>query len=230
MILLLGLVVFLFAFASGKNAKRNIPKPKINFLGEDNLFITSDNVSKLLIQNYGALKNVTKETLDLNVLENALKSNAMIKNAEVYLSVDGTLNAEVEQKTPIARVSTKVSYYIDTDGEYMPLSSNFSARVPLITGYVEKNNLKNLYEVAQKVTNDNFLKTHVYEIHQDKNEKLYLKLRQCNFMVKLGDVEFIDKKVNNLKAFYKKTSKEKTLNNYSVVNLQFENQVICTKI
>ncbi|MCB4808085.1 cell division protein FtsQ/DivIB [Tamlana sp. 62-3] len=230
MVLLLGLISFLFAFASGRNAKRNVGTPKINFLGENNLFITSDNVSKLLIQNYGSVSNIAKETLDLNVLENALKSNAMIKNAEVYLSVNGTLNADVEQKTPIARVNTTASYYIDADGQYMPLSSNFSARVPLVTGYVEKNNLKSVYKVAQKVINDDFLKTHVFEIHQDQNRKLYLKLRQCSFMVKLGDVSFIDKKVNNLKAFYKKSSKEKTLNQYSVVNLQFENQVICTKI
>ncbi|WP_240475204.1 cell division protein FtsQ/DivIB [Neotamlana sedimentorum] len=230
MILLLGLVTFLCAFASGRNAKRNIVKPKIKFLGENNLFITSENVSKLLIQNYVGLENVPKETLDLNVLENTLKSNAMIKSAEVYLAVNGTLKANVEQKTPIARVNTNVSYYIDTDGEYMPLSSNFSARVPFVTGYVEKNNLKGVHTVAQKVMNDDFLKTHVFEIHQDQNHKLYLKLRQCDFMVKLGDINFIERKINNLKAFYKKSSKEKTLNQYSVVNLQFENQVICTKI
>ncbi|WP_238320934.1 cell division protein FtsQ/DivIB [Neotamlana nanhaiensis] len=230
MVLLLGLVTFLFAFASGRNAKRYVAKPKVNFLGENNLFITSENVSKLLIQNYAGLENVPKETLDLNVLENTLKSNAMIKNAEVYLSVNGTLNADIVQKTPIARVNTNASYYIDADGQYMPLSSNFSARVPLVTGYVEKNNLKSVHTVAQKVMNDDFLKTHVFEIHRDQNHKLYLKLRQCHFMVKLGDVNFIDKKINNLKAFYKKSSKEKTLNSYSVVNLQFENQVICTKI
>jgi cell division protein FtsQ len=40
----------------------------------------------------------------------------------------------------------------------------------------------------------------------------------------------LDKKINNLKAFYKKSLKEKTLNNYSNVNLQFDNQVVCTKL
>ena len=230
MMVLLGIMAFLFAFASFKNGSRMVSKPNVAFVGENNLFITNETVSKLLIQNYGDVKNVAKETLDLNVLENTLKSNPMIKTAEVYVAVNGTLNAKIEQKTPIARISTNASYYIDDEGSYMPLSDNYSARVPLVTGYVEKNNLKNIYKIARKVNEDEFLKKHVFEIHQDINKALYLKLRKCNFLVKLGDENFLNKKINNLKAFYKKNQKDKTLNTYSKVNLQFENQVICTKI
>ncbi|WP_347709794.1 cell division protein FtsQ/DivIB [Jejuia spongiicola] len=229
MIVLLSLVVFLFAFSSNRNGQRVITKPNVKFIGDDNLFITNETVSKLLIQNYRGVKNVPKETLVLNELENALKSNPMIKTAEVYVAVNGTLNAEIEQKTPIARVSTNASYYIDDEGLYMPLSDNYSARVPLVTGYIEKNNLKNVYKVASKINTDDFLKKNVIEIHQSVNKKIYLKLRQCKFLVQLGDVSFLDKKINNLKAFYQKNQKEKTLNNYSKVNLQFENQVVCTK-
>ena len=230
MIVLLVLVGFLFAFASSRNGSRSLSRPNVSFVGDNNLFITNETVSKLLIQNYGSVKNVPKETLDLNELENALKSNPMIKTAEVYVAVNGALNAKIEQKTPIARISTNASYYIDDEGSYMPLSKNYSARVPLVTGYVEKNNLKNVYKIARKVNEDEFLKKHVFEIHQDINKQLFLKLRKCDFLVKLGDENFLNKKINNLKAFYKKNLKDKTLNKYSKVNLQFENQVICTKI
>jgi cell division protein FtsQ len=229
MIVLLGLVVFLYAFASHRNAVRKVSKPNIQFVGDNNLFVTYETVSKLLIQNHQDVKNMPKETLDLNLLESALNSNPMIKSAEVYVTVNGVLNAEIEQKRPIARVSTNASYYIDDEGFYMPLSSNYSARVPLVTGYVKKNNLKNVFTVASKIESDEFLKKNVVEIHQDDNKVIYLKLRQCRFLVQLGSVDFLDKKVNNLKAFYQKSLKEKTLNNYSKVNLQFDNQVVCTK-
>lgn len=229
MIVLLGLVVFLYAFASHRNAVRKVSQPNIQFVGENNLFVTYETVSKLLIQNHQDVKNMPKETLDLNLLESALNSNPMIKSAEVYVTVNGVLNAEIEQKRPIARVSTNASYYIDDEGFYMPLSSNYSARVPLVTGYVKKNNLKNVFTVASKIESDEFLKKNVVEIHQDDNKVIYLKLRQCRFLVQLGSVDFLDKKVNNLKAFYQKSLKEKTLNNYSKVNLQFDNQVVCTK-
>ncbi len=224
------LVVFLFAFAAKRNAKRLVSKPNIEFMGENNLYITHDAVSKLLIQNFKTNGNVTKETLDLNQLESALKSNPMIKSAEVYVSVNGALTAEVVQKTPIARVYTNTSYYIDTDGLYMPLSVNYSARVPMVTGFVDKNDLQNIYKVAKKINDDVFLKKHIIEIKQGKNKDIYLKLRQCKFLVQLGDLNLLDKKINNLKAFYNKSLKEKTLGNYSKVNLQFDNQVVCTKI
>lgn len=224
------LVVFLYAFASSRNSVRKVSEPNIQFIGEDNLFITEEAVSKLLIQSYGNIKNMPKETLALNVLERALNSNPMIKTAEVYVTVNGTLTAKIEQKRPIARVSTNASYYIDDEGFYMPLSSNYSARVPIVTGHVEKNNLENVYAVARKVEQDDFLKKNVIEIHQDVNKVIYLRLRQCHFLVQLGSVDFLDKKINNLKAFYQKSLKENTLNNYSKVNLQFDNQVVCTKM
>lgn len=69
----------------------------------------------------------------------------------------------------------------------------------------------------------------VIEIHQNKDETIYLKLRQCDFFVQVGDTSFLNKKINNLKAFYQKNLQDKTLNNYSKVNLQFDNQVVCTK-
>lgn|SRR5690606_4574698 len=224
------LVVFLYAFASSRNSVRKVSEPNIQFIGENNLFITEEAVSKLLIQSYGNIKNMPKETLALNVLERALNSNPMIKTAEVYVTVNGTLTAKIEQKRPIARVSTNASYYIDDEGFYMPLSSNYSARVPIVTGHVEKNNLENVYAVARKVEQDDFLKKNVIEIHQDVNKVIYLRLRQCHFLVQLGSVDFLDKKINNLKAFYQKSLKENTLNNYSKVNLQFDNQVVCTKM
>lgn len=230
MIVLLGVVVFLFAFSANRNSSRAITTPQVEFVSENNLFITNETVSKLLIQSCGGVKNVPKETLDLNELEKALKSNPMIKTAEVYVAVNGLLKAKIEQKTPIARVSTNASYYIDDEGLFMPLSKNYSARVPLVTGYVEKNNLKSVYKVARKIKDDEFLKKHVIEIHQDLNSEVFLRLRKYKFIVQLGDVNFLDKKVNNLKAFYKKNLKDKTLSNYSKVNLRFENQVICTKI
>ncbi len=224
------LVGFLFAFSANRNNVRIVSSPNINFVGESNMFITNENVSKLLIQSYHGLEKVPKETLDLNELENALKSNPMIKTAEVYVAVNGTLNAKIEQKTPIARVSTNASYYIDGDGFYMPLSSVFTARVPLVTGYVEKNNLKSIYIVAKKINEDEFLKKHVIEIHKGIDNMIYLKLRQSNFLVQLGDVTSLEKKINNLKAFYQQCLKENALDNYSKVNLQFDNQVVCTKI
>jgi len=229
MFVLLVLVVFLYAFSGTKNKVRNVSQPQVQFLGDNNLFITQANVSKLLIQNQENGAKASKEILDLNKLESALNSNPMIKSAEVYLSVNGELKAEVIQKKPIARVRANTSYYIDDQGAYMPLSSNHAARVPLVTGLVNKDALDNVFKIAEKINNDAFLNKYVIEIHQNEDNSVHLKLRQSAFIVHLGDLNQLDKKINNLKVFYQKALKEKTLNSYSKVNLQFDNQVVCTK-
>jgi cell division protein FtsQ len=227
--LLLGVVVFLYAFSNERNSSRRIDKIAIEFKGDDNLFITRDNVSKLLIQNEQPVTSIAKEVLVLNSLENTLNLNPMIKEAQVFVDVEGTLTAQVEQKKPIARVYTNVSYYIDDQGSYMPLSANYSARVPLVTGSIDKKQLQSVYKIAHKVQADEFLRKHVVEIQQDKNKQLQLKLRGQIFTVRLGNLEQLDKKINNLKAFYKKALKDNTLQDYQIVDLKFDNQVICTK-
>ena len=226
---LLVLVVFLYAFTNAKNADRIIDEPNVIFIGSDNLFLTHDNVSKLLILNQDGLKNKNKEIIDLNQLEFALNSNPMVKNAEVFMSIDGELSAQVEQKRPMARVHTNASYYIDDMGSFMPLSTNYSARVPLVTGVVYKNKLQKVYQIAKAIDEDLFLKQHVIEIHQDKNQDIQLKLRMFDFNVQFGDLKNLNKKINNFKAFYQKAIKDKTIHTYRSVNLRFDNQVICTK-
>lgn len=230
MIGLLCVILFLYAFASVKNNARKVSAPHVKFLGEQNLFITQEAVSKLLIQNQGSVTSVPKEALDLNKLEATLNSNKIIDFAEVFVNVNGELSAIVKQKKPIARVNNGNSYYIDSQGDYMPLSKDYTERVPLVTGTVSKKRLANVFKIADKIHNDEFLKTNVVEIHQNADKSIDLRLRQCKFKVQLGLLKHIDKKINNLKAFYQKAIKDKTLNKYSKVNLQFENQVVCTKI
>ena len=226
---LLSLVVFLFAFSSMRNSSRKVSAPEIKFIGENNLFITHETVSKLLIQNQQSVSNKPKEIIDLNGLEKALTSNPMIKEAQVFIDVEGKITAEIEQKKPIARVSTNASFYVDDMGSYMPLSTNYTARVPLITGTVYKNDLVNVFTIANKIQQDEFLKKHVVEIHQNENKSIDLKFRLNDFTIQLGSLKSLHKKINNLKAFYQKAMKDKTLDSYSMVNLKFDNQVICTK-
>lgn len=227
--LLLLFVVTLFAFSTERNGNRKITEVKVNFIGNENLYVTEETVNKLLIQNEQVITNVPKEILDLNGLETALNSNPMIKSAEVYLAVNGDVVADIEQRKPIARVVKSTSFYIDDEGKKMPLSSNRSARVPLVTGFVDDNNLENVFTIAKRIKNDDFLKTHIIEIMQHENQTISLKTRVLDFEVLVGTLDHLDKKINNLKAFYQKAKKDGSLSQYSKVNLQFDNQVVCTK-
>ena len=226
---LLGLVVFLYAFSSFKNNSRPVSSVNVQFTGEDNVFITSEMVNKLLIQSQEKLYFLPKDAIDLKEMEFLLESNDMIKSAQVYLTVNGEVRAKVEQKRPIARVASDDVFYIDEDGFRMPLSSQHSARVPLAYGIVDEADLETVYKVALTVYKDSFLKTYVTEIHQNENKEISLKLRLLDFEVLVGTLDNLEIKLQNLKAFYQKAKKDTMLDVYKSVNLQFENQVVCTK-
>ena len=228
-VLLLGLVVFLYAFSSHKNNSRSVVNLAVQFTGKENVYITTEMVNKLLIQNQEQLYNLPKDNLDLKEMEFLLESNDMIKSAQVYLTVNGEVRAKIEQRQPIARVYSNTTFYIDEEGLWMPLSPQHSARVPLITGVVEKEDLEVVYTMALKVYKDSFLKTYVTEIHQHQNKEISLKMRLLDFEVLVGTLENLDQKIKNLKAFYQKAKKDKLLGIYKSVNLQFDNQVVCTK-
>ena len=145
----------------------------------------------------------------------------MIKSAQVYLTVNGVVMAKVEQKTPIARVENDEMFYIDDEGFRMPLSTEHSARVPLVYGVVEDEDLQRVYKLALAAFNDSFLKTYLTEIHQNKNKEISLKLRLLDFEVLVGNIDNLEQKLKNLKAFYQKAKKDNMLDVYKSVNLQF---------
>ena len=228
---LIVLIAILFGFSSKRNKVKKIDDIKIMFENGDNLFITYEMVNKLLIQNYKELQSQPKENIFLNKLEKTLLSNEMIENAEVFLSIDGQLGAIITQKTPIARVNQdEQSYYIDSKGKKMPLSSNYSARVPIVEGITNGSISNDTYTLAKMVYEDDFLKKQIVGIEQLENNEFILKTRIGNQIVELGDLTNIDLKIKKLKAFYQKTMEDKTLDKYKKINLVYNDQVVCTKI
>ena len=224
------LAAVLFGFSSFRSAERKIDNISIKFLGDSNLYLTEDAVNKLLIQNYGHFENREKEQVVLNSIEAIIESDPMVKNAQVYFSVDGKLISEIVQRKPIGRVEGVNRFYLDDDGERMPLSKFHSARVPIITGKITGKGLEDAYIILNYIYKDDFLKKNVIGIHIKDEGDYQLKLRIEAFVVNLGSVENLDAKFKNFMAFYIKATKDRTLDNYAAVSLEFDNQVVCTKI
>ncbi|MCG2418471.1 cell division protein FtsQ/DivIB [Aequorivita sp. F47161] len=227
-IILLGVLAFLFSFTNKRNNARKLNKIEVVFTDENNPFITFDTVNKLLIQNHAKVTSIDKETLVLKEMEERLQKNPMVRDAQVYVSVDGTLGAKIEQRRPIGRVSATPDYYIDADGKKMPLSTVYSARVPIITGS-SKNYFNEITSLLLKIDEDEFMKKSVIGVNRLEDGSIQFELRKMDFNVLFGQPENIAQKFQNFKAFYKKTKQDSTLFEYKMVNLKFDNQVIATK-
>ncbi|NQZ43935.1 MAG: hypothetical protein HRT65_06450 [Flavobacteriaceae bacterium] len=223
-------IIVLYGFADYRSNAKTIDGLTIKFMGDNDLYINEDAVNKLLIQNYGSVKNRAKEQVVLNTIETVISSDPMVKNAQVYLTVEGELISKIVQREPIGRVEGASKFYLDDMGKRMPLSKFHSARVPIITGKITGETLEDAYAILTYINEDDFLRKNVIGIHIEDVDKYQLKLRVENFVVNLGSVDNLDEKFKNFMAFYVKAAKDNSLEKYAMVNLEFDNQVVCTKI
>lgn len=230
LLLMLIAIVFLYAFSLNKNNKRVVSQPEVEFLGESKLFITQENVNNLLIEKLRKGKTILKDELVLKALESVLTDNGAIENAEVFVTTAGKLKVQVKQKTPIARIfEGNSSFYIDYQGTEMPLSSNFSARVPLVTAQVTPENKPELVTLLKYIYQDEFLAKNIISIDVRQDNSVVMKNRNFNFNINFGKITDIERKFNNYKAFYQKAVQESLIEDYSEINLIFTKQVVCTK-
>lgn len=229
-LLLLVSVVFFVGFSHVKNDSKIVRDISIEFEDGNSLFMDYEMVNKLLIQNGKTVKNEPKTVIDLHKLEANVLSHPMVENASVFLTVDGLLKTVVKQRTPIARViSGTESYYIDKQAKEMPLSKNYSARVLLISGKVNKNDNAQIYLLVTKILNDEFLKKQIIGIQKTTNNEFVLSTRIGDQKIELGTLENLDLKFKNLNSFFSKTMADHSIDNYTLINLKYNNQVVCTK-
>ena len=220
----------LYGFSNLRSEDRKVRGISIQFVGENNVFLTEAAVNKLLIQNYGPVINQPKERVDLNTIEELIQANKMVRNAQVFLTVDGELRSKIEQRQPLGRVEGSQKYYLDKDGKTMPLSPLHSARVPIITGHITGKTLEDAYVILNYINTDEFLRKNVIGIHIEEEGNYQLKFRVNSFVVHLGDVKNLDEKFGKFKAFYAKGIKDNSLDSYQIVSLEYDDQVVCTKI
>ena len=230
LVLMFVLVMFLFSFASIRNENRKIAKIDVKIIDKDTPFLLPEMVNKLLIEKNQDSKTITKEGLDLKKLENSINQHELIQKADVFVSVDGVLKAVVKQKTPLGRVVSETgSFYIDYEGNRMPLSDNYTARVPLISGEINGVKKEKLSEVLKMIYEDEFLKKNIISVQVLSSGSLIMENRNYDFDIDFGRIINIDKKFKNYKAFFQKAVSDSTLNKYKKINLKFTQQVVCIK-
>lgn len=230
LLLMFVLVIFLFSFTSNRNENRKLSKSVIVFVGDNAPFVKQETVNKLLIENKRDASSIEKVKLDLNKLERNLNAQEMIEKSDVFVSIDGVLKAVVKQKTPIARVFDKGgSFYIDYEGNRMPLSSNFTARVPLVSGGVNKKNNEDLADLFRTIYDDAFLKKNIIGIEIMPNGSLKMLNRNFDYQIDFGRMINVERKFKNYKAFFQKAVLDSSLYKYKKIDLRFTEQVVCTK-
>jgi cell division protein FtsQ len=168
--------------------------------------------------------------IDTEGIERELMKNAMVLKAEAYKTPSGAVKIEVRQRTPVLRVcSVYGDYYVDAGGGLMPVSRRYAAYVPLASGYVEKRTaMTDLYKFALFLRGNEFWNDQIEQIYIHADREVELVPRAGNHRILLGSFENFEEKLANLALFYEQAIPRMGWNKYSVINLKFKNQIVCT--
>lgn len=178
--------------------------------------------------------NPIKKPLDrINTekIETELKKNEMIARVEAYKTPSGIVKLEVEQKIPILRViSPRGNFYVDNLGTTMPVSFRYVADVPLVSGYVEKElAVTDLYKFALFLQENEFWNSQIEQIYVHPDSEVELIPRVGNHRIVLGSFDNFEEKLDNLRLFYDKVIPKTGWEKYSIINLKYKDQIVCTK-
>jgi cell division protein FtsQ len=253
-ILIVAYVAVAMSFVKERRNKILCHDIKVSILDSlHNGFITINDIEDFMHETDMNVIGTPVSSINTKNIEQRLKQYSSVKNAEVYVTLEGDIRVEIDQRNPIIRIINKrgQSYYIDQEGTIMPLSSKYSSHVLIANGNIvehfevnrtrdifcrteDENWNKNrmvcdLYELSKFIYQDEFWKSQIEQIYVNEESEFELIPRVGAHIIFLGSIENYEKKFRNLRAFYLQGLNNVGWNKYEEINLKFDNQVICTK-
>jgi len=173
--------------------------------------------------------------LDLQGVEQALRSDPWVAEAQVYMDNNNNLNINITQRVPVARLFTAdgQSCYMDRTMAIMPLSANFVYYTSAITNVPALRDdsatlalKKQLLTLITAIQRDTFWNTQVTQVVIDSLGCYELIPVLGNQRILLGDTSRLKEKFDNLFAFYKNVLNRIGWDKYEVLDLRYRGQVI----
>ena len=251
-VLLFSGILALLSFAEVKRNTTLCKSVDIRVLQNDtDFFITPSDVRKLITEQ-GELTGKPMDEINIRQMERTLSSNPYVADAQVYASLDGDIELKIVQRKPIVRImsSNEESYYIDSTGDVMPLSENFTARTLVVNGYINESyskysgrnmsqlrndtsihsSLVGIYKMANYIYHNPFWKAQITQVYVDSAKDFCLVPRVGNQRIIFGDTSEVEQKFNKLWVLYREgLNSTGKWNEYSTINLKYKYQIVCTK-
>lgn len=237
-LLLTGTVVLLIA-AISKKSSSHISGVQIVISGvQNNYFIDKKDVLTILEKVNGKkLKEQPIGSLDLTKMEKNLQNDQWIKRAELFFDNNNVLQVKITEREPVARIFTVSggSFYIDSSLKRLPLSNKFSARLPVFTSFptdvriLKKEDsllLDGIKILGEYIGSHPFWMAQIEQVDITPAGTFELIPKLGNQVIRFGNITNYEEKFNKLLAFYKQVQTTIGWNKYSVLDIQYKNQVI----
>ena len=211
-------------------------------------FVTKRQLYNLAYGNSTRIAGKPVKEVSVSAIESRINVLRELKKAEVYISIDGVVHVYVEQRTPVMRVmpGDGGDFFVDEDGIVVRRRNLYNPRLHIVEGNVnissamlsgvsildtsiKRSVLKDIYPLVNYLNDDSFWSAQIDQIYVDGNDEIDLIPRAGNQIIHLGSAENYEDKLRNLEAFYDKVLPEVGWNKYSVINLEFKDQIVCKK-
>lgn len=220
---------------------------------DDMLLITEQEILKELEFNNLYHKGMLKSEINLYAIEQYLKNNNEILEAEVYMGLTNDWTIQVKTKRPIARIMSLKwkDFYVNNDYDLMRTSPYSKPKVLVVTGVdalidgdltyakiINNDSLKTklkldeIYRISKYVCKDSFYVAQIVQIHYSKEEGIILIPRvgaQKIIFGKASTDEMVADKFRKLTTFYEEVIPYEGWGKYKTINLKFENQIVAKK-
>lgn len=233
-----GTIVLLVAAIQAKEAKR-CKGIEINIKGVNNNFFVDKND---ILNHLNAIEKINPVgkpigAFNLRRLETELEKDIWVKGAELFFDNNEVLQVMVEEREPIARVFSTggTTFYVDNDLTMLPLSEKFSARLPVFTGFPsDKKVLSNADSIllsdikilSLAIQEDSFCMALIEQVDINQNRQFEFIPKLGNQIIVFGNAANIAEKLRKLKLFYQEVMVKAGWSNYSVINVEYKNQVV----
>ena len=204
----------------------------------NNFFIDKEDVLSI-VKNFsgGQVEGKAISSFNLGAMENNLEKDVWVKNAELFFDNNQVLRISIDEREPVARVFSLSgkSFYIDSSVRVLPLSDKFSARLPVFTGFAhnpdfiskaDSNLLVDIRQLSMLLQADSFLMAMIEQVDITSQRKFEMLPKIGNQVIMFGDAEDAEEKFDKLRRFYRSVMTKAGWYKYSVINLQYKNQVV----
>jgi cell division protein FtsQ len=242
------MIIIPFFFAASANSE-HCTRILINITdSSDYHFVTRRHLMDLVYGNSSMILGRPLRDVPITDIEGRIKTLKELKEAEVYTAIDGTLHVYVNQRNPVMRVIPDEGgdFFVDEDGYVFRRRNLYNPRLHIIQGNIDitpamldsvsildtiiKNTiLKDIYHFVDYIRGDSFWSAQIDQIYVSGKNEIDLIPRVGNHIVHLGTFENYKDKMRNLEAFYKKVLPEVGWEKYSLINLEFRDQIVCRR-
>lgn len=199
------------------------------------MFVDAKDIEKMLKNANVYPKGMLMKDVDTEKIEETIRGNEFISKVECYKSANGKLCVNVEQRVPVIFVipEGKDGYFVDAQGKIIP-NRNSATNLVVASGNIdEKYASKELAEFGQFLQTDEFWNNQIEQLYvmKDRKGKRVVEIvpRVGDQIIYLGSLDDYPKKLRKLRTFYDKAVGTVGWKKYARVNLEYDNQIICTK-